>query len=73
MVESSFYFGAIYLNYRITVPFSVITFLIASVLSKAKLLQYFAAIIITLLLLAIINLRLSRIVWTAMFVEFERE
>jgi hypothetical protein len=51
MVESSFYYGAMYLNYRITVALSVITFLIASALFKAKLLQFFALIIFILLVL----------------------
>jgi hypothetical protein len=74
MVEPSYYYGAIlYVNYGITVVFSVITFLIASVIFKAGLLQSFAVIIITLLVLTPVNLHLSRIIWINMFVEFERE
>ena len=73
MVEPSFYYGAMYVNYGITVLLSVITFLIAAVLFKATLLQSFAAIIVILLVLAPVNVRLSRIIWINMFVEFERE
>jgi hypothetical protein len=72
-MESSFYDGAMCLNYRITMALSVITFLIASVLFKAQLLQSFTAIIVTLLDLATVNLRVSRIIWINMFVECERE
>jgi hypothetical protein len=72
MVEPSYYFGAMYVNYGITVALSVITFLIASVIFKAELLQSFA-VIIALLVLRPVNLRLSRIIWINMFVEFERE
>ena len=73
MMEPSFFYGAMYINYGITVALSVVTFLIASLVFGAALLQSFAAIIVTLLLLTPLNLRLSRIIWINMFVEFERE
>jgi len=73
MMEPSFFYGAMYINYGITVALSVVTFLIASLLFGAALLQSFVAIIVTLLVLTPINLRLSRIIWINMFVEFERE
>ncbi len=60
-------------NYGITVALSVITFLIASVIFEAGLLQFFASIVVTLLVLTPLNLRLSRIIWIHMFVTFERE
>lgn len=71
-MEPSFFYGAMYINYGITVALSVVTFLIASLLFGAALLQSFAAIIVTLLVLTPLNLRLSRIIWINMFVEFER-
>ena len=73
MMEPSFFYGAMYINYGITVALSVVTFLIASLVFGAALLQSFAAIIVTLLLLTPLNLRLSRIIWINMFVKFERE
>jgi|TARA_B110000114_G_scaffold987_1_gene938 hypothetical protein len=72
MVEPSFYYGAMYVNYGITVAISVLTFLISSVVFKAELLQSFAAIIVTLLVLTPVNLRLSRIIWINMFVSYKK-
>lgn len=72
MMEPSFFFGAMYVNYGITVAISVITFVIASLIFKLMLLQSFATIIIALLGLAPLNLRLSRILWINMFVEYKK-
>jgi uncharacterized protein (DUF983 family) len=72
MVEPSFYYGAMYVNYGITVAISVLTFLIATVVFKATLLQSFAVIIVNLLALTPVNLRLSRIIWINMFVSFKK-
>lgn len=72
MMEPSFFYGAMYVNYGITVALSVITFLITSLLFNLSLLQSFAAIIIVLILLIPINLRLSRILWINMFVSYDK-
>lgn len=72
MIEPSFFYGAMYVNYGITVAVSIITFLIVTLLFNANLLQSFAVIFIALVLLAPINLRLSRILWINMFVDFEK-
>ncbi|SHM98184.1 DUF983 domain-containing protein [Polaribacter sp. KT 15] len=71
MMEPSFFYGAMYVNYGITVALSVATFLISSLVFNLGLLQSFAAIIITLILLAPVNLRLSRILWINMFVSYD--
>ncbi len=71
MIEPSFYYGAMYINYGITVGLSIITFLIAKLIFNVTLLQSFGIIIAVLFLLAPINLRLSRILWINMFVSFE--
>lgn len=73
MVEPSFYYGAMYVNYGITVALSVITFIISSLVFKLEILQSFAAIIIALILLAPVNLRLSRILWINMFISYEEK
>lgn len=72
MMEPSFFFGAMYVNYGITVALSVFTFLIATLLFKGTLLQSFASIIITLIVLTPVNLRLSRIIWINMFVSYKK-
>lgn len=73
MMEPSFFYGAMYVNYGITVALSVAVFVVASVFLKLTLLQSFAAIIIALIVLAPVNLRLSRILWINMFVSFKPE
>jgi uncharacterized protein (DUF983 family) len=72
MMEPSFFYGAMYVNYGITVALSISVFLLSKLIFNATLLQCFAAIIITLLLLAPFNLRLSRIIWINMFVSFNK-
>ncbi|AUC86138.1 DUF983 domain-containing protein [Polaribacter sp. ALD11] len=72
MMEPSFFFGAMYVNYGLTVAISIATFLIATLLFSLTLLQSFAAIIIALLVLTPLNLRLSRIIWINMFVSYKK-
>ena len=71
MIEPSFFYGAMYVGYGITVATCVITFLISTLIFKLDLLESFAAIITTILLLMPLNLRLSRILWINMFIEFK--
>ena len=71
MIEPSFYFGAMYINYGITVAISIFIFLISKFVFDSTLLQSFAAIIFSLVILAPFNLRLSRILWIHMFVNFD--
>tara|TARA_B100000780_G_scaffold253617_1_gene201279 strand:- start:735 stop:953 length:219 start_codon:yes stop_codon:yes gene_type:complete len=70
-MEPSFFFGAMYVNYGITVALSIATFTIATLFFNLILLESFAAIIGVLLALAPLNLRLSRIIWINMFVSYE--
>lgn len=73
MLEPSFFYGAMYVNYGITVGLSIITFLIAKLVFDLTLLQSFEAIMIALVILAPLNLRLSRILWINMFVSYQEE
>jgi uncharacterized protein (DUF983 family) len=73
MMEPSFFYGAMYVNYGLTVALSVAAFVISSLIFSLTLLQSFAAIVIALLILAPFNLRLSRIIWINMFVNFEEK
>ncbi|MEE9408087.1 MAG: DUF983 domain-containing protein [Polaribacter sp.] len=72
MIEPSFFYGAMYVNYGITVGISIVTFLITKLIFNASLLQAFATIFLALIVLAPINLRLSRILWINMFVKFDK-
>lgn len=72
MIEPSFFYGAMYVNYAQTVALCIITFVIGKVFIGLSLLQAFAAIIIALVILAPVNLRLSRILWINMFINFDK-
>ncbi|GGG90413.1 hypothetical protein GCM10011416_03740 [Polaribacter pacificus] len=71
MIEPSFYYGAMYVNYGITVGLSIAAFLASTLFFGASLLESFAAIFIVLLIMMPINLRLSRILWINMFVSYD--
>jgi uncharacterized protein (DUF983 family) len=71
MLEPSFFYGAMYVNYGITVAISILTFLISNLIFEVSLLQSFALIVVTLFVLAPVNLRLARILWINLFVNFK--
>jgi uncharacterized protein (DUF983 family) len=73
MLEPSFFYGAMYVNYGITVAISVATFVISKVFFELNLLQCFLSIFLVLLILAPLNLRLARILWINMFVSFDKK
>lgn len=72
MLEPSFFYGAMYINYGITVALSIIVFLITKLGFQLNLLQSFLSVVAALFLLAPINLRLSRILWINMFVSYSK-
>ena len=71
MLEPSFYYGAMYVNYGITVAISIAAFIIAKLGFNLNLLHSFLIVIAALFILAPINLRLARILWINMFVSYE--
>lgn len=73
MMEPSFFYGAMYVNYGITVAISVTVFLIAKLGFQLPLLPSFFIVLGVLILLAPINLRLSRILWINMFVNYKEK
>ena len=73
MIEPSFFFGAMYVGYGITVATCVITFLISSLIFNLNLLESFAAILIASLIIMPLNLRLSRILWINMFISYNEK
>lgn len=73
MMEPSFFYGAMYVNYGITVAISVLVFLIAKLGFDLTLLSSFLTVLAALVLLAPINLRLSRILWINLFVNYKKE
>lgn len=73
MIEPSFFYGAMYINYGITVAISVAVFVVAKLGFELDLLQSFLMVLAALIVLAPINLRLARILWINMFVNFKEE
>lgn len=73
MLEPSFFYGAMYVSYGITVAMFVAVFIIAKVFIGLEILESFAAILITAVILMPLNMRLSRILWINMFVTYEKK
>jgi len=72
MMEPSFFFGAMYVNYGITVALSIAIFLIAKVFLGLSFIYSFISIIVISLLLTPVTIRLSRIIWINFFIEFKK-
>lgn len=73
MIEPSFFYGAMYINYGITVAISVAVFLIAKLGFQLDLLNSFFTVLAALIITAPLNLRLSRILWINMFVSYDEK
>ncbi|MGB1042764.1 MAG: DUF983 domain-containing protein [Tenacibaculum sp.] len=73
MMEPSFFFGAMYVNYAIAVALFIGIFIISKVFIGLTILQSFITIVVVSLLLTPINLRLSRIIWINLFVSYDKE
>jgi len=72
MMEPSFYFGAMYVNYALAVALFVAIFIICKVFIGMSILYSFISIVVISLLLSPLTLRLSRIIWINMFVHFKK-
>ncbi|WP_162127243.1 DUF983 domain-containing protein [Flavobacterium phycosphaerae] len=72
-IEPSFFYGAMYVSYGLTVAIGVATFIIAKVIIGLSLLYSFIAIILALIALMPITARLSRNIYINMFVHFDKK
>lgn len=72
-IEPSFFYGAMYVNYALTVIVCVATFVISKLLLNLTLTTTIIAIIAALVILMPVNSRLSRNIYINMFVSFEKE
>lgn len=71
MMEPSFYYGAMYVNYALTVGISIATFVMATLLFDFSLVESFIPIVIALVLTAPLTIRFSRIGWINLFVKYD--
>jgi uncharacterized protein (DUF983 family) len=72
MIEPSFFYGAMYVSYGITVALSIITFIILY-LFGLELLPIFIGIIVTLIIFTPLTLKLSRLIYINIFVHYKKD
>ena len=73
MMEPSFFFGAMYVNYAISVALFIGIFILCKVLIGLTILQSFISIVVISMLLTPVTLRLSRIIWINMFIHYDEK
>lgn len=72
-LEPSFFYGAMYVSYGITVVVGVAAFIISKVFMGLELTQSFIAIILSLIITMPVTARLARNIYINMFVSFEKD
>lgn len=72
MIEPSFFYGAMYVSYGITVALSILTFIILY-LFGLELLPIFIGIIFTLIVFTPLTLKLSRLIYINIFVHYNKD
>jgi len=72
-IEPSFFYGAMYVSYGLTVAIGVAAFIISKVFIGLSLLQSFIAIILALIALMPVTARLARNIYINIFVHFDKE
>ena len=71
-IEPSFFYGAMYVNYGLTVAVGVAAFIIAKFFIGLGLTPSFIAIILALVVLMPINARLARNIYINIFVDYDK-
>ncbi len=71
-MEPSFFYGAMYVSYAVSIAFAVAAFIISNVFIGLGLLHSFVAIVVTLVVAFPVILRLSRNIWINMFIHFDK-
>lgn len=72
-IEPSFFYGAMYVSYALTVAIGVAAFVTSKVIIGLNLMQSFITIIVSLIGLMPITARLARNIYINMFVSFDKE
>ena len=71
MLEPSFYHGAMYVSYGLSVATAIITFIITKLIIGLSLVASFITVVTSLIVLTPVMLKLSRLLYINMFVSFE--
>jgi uncharacterized protein (DUF983 family) len=72
-IEPSFFYGAMYVSYGLTVAIGIAAFIISKVIIGLSLLQSFIAIIASLFALMPVTARLARNIYINIFVHFDKD
>lgn len=72
MMEPSFFYGAMFINYGLTVGLGIAMFIVSNLLIGLNLLQSFLSIAGIIILFTPITIRLSRLIWINIFVKFKK-
>ena len=72
MMEPSFFFGAMFVNYALSVAIGIMTFVLTKVILGLSINQSFVSIIVALILFTPISLRLARLIWINIFVTYNK-
>ncbi|MGK0308396.1 MAG: hypothetical protein ACI8RP_001358 [Urechidicola sp.] len=72
-MEPSFFFGAMFVNYALTVAIGVATFVISKVILDLSVNQSFVSIIAALILFIPLGLKLARLIWINIFVSYDKK
>lgn len=72
-LEPSFFYGAMYVSYGLSVAVGIITFIVTKVFLELDFFKSFVWICIAVILTVPPILRLSRNIWINMFVNFDKE
>lgn len=70
-LEPSFFYGAMYVNYGLTVAIGVAMYVAMSVLGQWELHEYLIGIIGAIVVLAPLTFRLGRAVWINFFIKYD--
>jgi uncharacterized protein (DUF983 family) len=71
MMEPSFFYGAMYVAYGLSVGISIATFLVTNLIFNFDLIESFSTIIILLIVSTPYSLRLARMIWINIFVSYK--
>lgn len=72
MIEPSFFYGAMYVSYALTVALSIAIFIICYLLG-VDLMKIFIAIVISLIIFTPFTLRLSRLIYINFFIHYKNK
>jgi len=72
-IEPSFFYGAMYVSYGVSIVFAITVFLITYLLIGLSLVNAFIAIVLALILLFPVIARLSRNIWINIFMKFDKD